>query len=395
MVFPAAPYPLRASGLSIRYLPVIEHLSGRYVLDLVIIGEQDVSAASIDSLRAYSRHVTVVEGPSTVIHGPASKALMQARIMLPWTLPNLCTFYEGRRLARQVEALTSGRCYDCLVSVGGLYTPYLSAVARNRTVVDFIDSPSLLVRRGVLRAYGASVPNRYELWKVLRWEASVIRTADASVYVSEVDARVIPESWTPGRTRRVIPNGVSVNGYSPGVDERVTSPSIAFLGNMGYPPNVEAVQWLFEHVFLPVRRSVPELSLYVIGRSPADAVTALGRRPGVTVTGHVDDLWPYVNAVDVFVFPIWRGAGLKNKVLEALYAKRAVITTEIGSEGVGATHGRELIVCSTAEQFQDAVLSLLRCPDERRRLGEAGHRVVRERFSWDLILAQFEAVIAG
>ncbi len=177
--------------------------------------------------------------------------------------------------------------------------------------------------------------------------------------------------------------------------EKVRSPNIGFLGNMGYLPNIEAVHWLYEHVFRPLRTTLGTLSLYIIGRNPVDSVKALGGQDGVTVTGEVDDLWGFVNAVDVFVFPLWRGVGIKNKVLETMYAKRAVVTTRIGSEGVGAVPGRDLLICDTAGAFRDEVRRLLHCPDERTRLGEAARKLVQEHFSWDRILSRFEAVITG
>src|SRR4029079_1233690 len=97
---------------------------------------------------------------------------------------------------------------------------------------------------------------------------------------------------------------------------------------------------------------LPELSLYIIGSNPVDSVRALGKKPGVTVTGTVDDIWPYVNAIDLFVFPLWKGTGLKNKVLEAMYAKRPVVTTRIGNEGIDAVSGRDLVICDSAADFQ-------------------------------------------
>ena len=77
----------------------------------------------------------------------------------------------------------------------------------------------------------------------------------------------------------------------------------------------------------------------------------LAERPGVVVTGTIDDIWSYVNGIDIFVFPLWRGVGVKNKIIEAMYARRPVVTTLVGNEGIEGTVGRDLLVCHTAEEF--------------------------------------------
>lgn len=394
IVTPAAPYPQRASGISVRYLPIIRHLSARHTVDLLIVSNGSVTAESAAALKEYCREVTVIDRRTLTKPSVFQKIPAKLRTLLPAAIPHTYLVYGTEGLGARIAACASRSQYDAAVWVTGQYTQYLDRLSAKRLVVDFIDSPALSLQR---RVFGCSrlAPHAYECWKMRRWEAQIIRRAAATIYVSDVDAHVVPESLAPGRRRYVIPNGVSLEGYTSSVEASVSSPSIGFLGNMAYPPNVEAVQWLYEEVFVSLRSTFGNLTLYVIGRDPVDSILALGTCPGVVVTGAVDEIWPYVNAVDVFALPIWTGAGLKNKVLEAMYAKRPVVTTPIGSEGIGATSGRELIVCSEGERFKTEVGRLLTSPHERRNLGDAGHALVTERFSWGRILEAFESVILG
>ena len=113
------------------------------------------------------------------------------------------------------------------------------------------------------------------------------------------------------------------------------------------------------------------------------------------VTGGVDDVWPYINGIDVFLFPLLQGAGLKNKILEAMYAGRPVVTTEIGNEGIDAVPGKEFVLCRTPGEFQREAIRLLNSPEERVRIGNFGHALVTEKFSWAPILAAFENLTLG
>jgi glycosyltransferase involved in cell wall biosynthesis len=187
---------------------------------------------------------------------------------------------------------------------------------------------------------------------------------------------------------------VSLGSYSAARAD-LPSPNIGFLGNMGYPPNIEAVHWLYEKVFLPIRTEIPGLSLVVIGKDPVDSVAKLGLEPGVVVTGTVEDIWPFVNSVDVFVFPLLTGAGLKNKILEAMGAGRPVITTAIGNEGIDADDGEDISIRETPEAFRMEAVRLLRSSDARWAMGDSARCFVRDRFSWDRILPRYEEIVIG
>jgi glycosyltransferase involved in cell wall biosynthesis len=137
------------------------------------------------------------------------------------------------------------------------------------------------------------------------------------------------------------------------------------------------------------------LSLVVVGRYPSPSILALGKHPGVIVTGAVDDIWPYIRAIDVFVFPLLRGAGLKNKILEAMYGGRPVVTTEIGQEGIDATPGENIVLCRTSEEFRKEVIRLLDSPAERDRMGNSARAFVKEKFCWPPILSAYEDLLLG
>lgn len=399
MFLPRVPYPLREHGISIRYFPIIERLSKSHILDLVIFRPSPEKKESYEELRKYCRNVSYVQNPKYLAHGTFSKLLTYGRFAVPWS-PPLGPVAHGARDVRRVITEQAGKDrYDVLLWVGALFLPHLLSVMPLKTVgrylVDFIDSPSLIKERWKKDTFRFDSLERYELWKTVRWEGEVIRRMDETIYISDVDSWTVPEKLTAGKRRNVVPNGLEFGSYSGGKVEGIVSPSIGFLGNMGYLPNIEAVHWLYENVYLPIRSEVRGLSLIVIGKDPVESVRKLGSEPGVVVTGTVGDIWPYVNSVDVFVFPLQTGAGLKNKILEAMGAGRPVITTPIGNEGIDAVDGRDIAIRGTPEEFRVEVARLLRSADARKAMGDSARRFVRERFSWDRILPQYAEIVIG
>jgi len=317
-------------------------------------------------------------------------------VILPWNPPIHFVVHFRDYLLERIKEFTFGIHYHGLIWASAHYSGHLSAILKlisvDTFIMDWVDSPSLAIKRGFF-----SFPilfQKYEYWRAILWEARGIRKSTVSIYISPTDASSVPFRMTPGSKRCVIPNGISCEDYTHSINEKIQSPNLGFLGNMSYGPNIEAVHWLYEKVFLPLRSEVPNLSLYVIGRNPVESIRELVKTEGVILTGEVDDIWPYVNAIDVFVFPVWKGIGLKNKVLEAMYAKKPVVTTPVGNEGIDAVPGRDLLVCNSSESFRHEVLRLLVSADERAAMGYRGHVFVSEKFSWDRILRGFEALIS-
>jgi len=397
--FKSVPYPLRADGVSVRYLPIIEYLARRHEIDLIVITGSANALRNVEGLRELCRKIHVFHDPRRSAHSILSKSRTYMNFLLPWTPPLSMVAHQGSNVTRQiVEALGRDR-YDAAVWVGGYLLPSMMAALPSLSVgkllVDFIDSPYLWISRAKEPTFRVAPLERYERWKSCRWEENVSRGVDATIYISRVDADAVPHDRKSGGKRHVIPNGINVPSHPNPERVSLPSPNIGFLGNMWYPPNVEAVEWLYREVFVPLREIHPDLNLVIIGRGPSPPIESLGKMPGVVITGTLEDIWPHINAVDVFLFPLLRGAGLKNKILETMYAGRPVVTTEIGNEGIDATDGQALVLCRTPDDFRREAMRLLGSPEERMRIGAAAHAFVRKKFSWDAILRDYENLLLG
>ena len=399
LIFTVMPYPLRANGVSIRYFPLIQYLARRYEIDIILICNENRSQKDLEELKYYCNKICIIQNPKFQERRIAENWATKVNFFIPWTPPISLVVDGGRSIVRQISKFVGNTQYRATVWVGSYLCPYLFPLIKSlpmgRIIVDFIDSPTLWQRRRLERSMGLPSFQKYECWKTMRWESRVIRTASESIYISQVDAECVPQSLTPGRLRRVIPNGISMDTYTPDRLSSIPKPNIGFLGNMGYFPNVEAVLWLYKEVYLPLKISYPSLSLVIIGRDPVASIRELEANPGVIVTGTVDDIWEYINAVDVFVFPLWIGGGLKNKILEVMHAGRPVVATPIGNEGIEAVTGRDIMICSDRLEFLKIVDGLLKSENDRNRIGRDAKQFVKGKFSWSEISKMFEDAFVG
>jgi glycosyltransferase involved in cell wall biosynthesis len=101
---------------------------------------------------------------------------------------------------------------------------------------------------------------------------------------------------------------------------------------------------------------------------------------------------PHLRAATIYSAPHFTGAGTRTKLLEAMAAGCAVVTTSVGIEGIEAQPGRDILVADDAPAFSAAVVRLLGDPDARRQLGAAARRLVEQRYDWSRCLAPLAAL---
>jgi glycosyltransferase involved in cell wall biosynthesis len=240
-------------------------------------------------------------------------------------------------------------------------------------------APTALGRaRGVMRA-----------WRLRRFESALARQAHAVVAVSENEAAVV-RGMAPGTHVVVAPNGVDADTVTP------TPPGDAalFVGLLSYAPNRDALTW-FAHEVLP-RLGAPGPDVLVAGRDPGPELEALAAAaPRLRLLGFVPDLGPLYARAGVFVNPMRGGGGTRLKMLEAMAAGKAVVSTTIGAEGLALTPGREVVVADAAPEFAAAVRALLADPARAARLGQAARALVEARYRWEACLAPLEQLYAS
>jgi glycosyltransferase involved in cell wall biosynthesis len=219
-----------------------------------------------------------------------------------------------------------------------------------------------------------------------RYESFMFDVCDRVVVVSEADRRMF-ESLPSALRTVVIPNGVD----RVDVTRTDRSMEIVFVGNFGYTPNQRAATTLATEILPRVRTEVPEARLALVGADPPPAIAALAG-DFVRVTGWVPDVVPCLARAACFVAPMTRGAGIKNKVLEAMAAGVPVVTTPMGNDGIEATDGVEILLAATIEDIVRQTVRVLRDQTFGSRIGAAGQDRVRRRHAWPAIVARYEAL---
>ncbi|MCK4639192.1 MAG: glycosyltransferase, partial [Bacteroidales bacterium] len=157
---------------------------------------------------------------------------------------------------------------------------------------------------------------KLEYKRLLKYENKIFDYFDNKIIISEPDRKLIPH---PEKDKIVIVmNGVDTDFFKP--INRKKEYDIVFAGNMGYPPNVNGVEFLVKQILPIVRRNKPEIKVLIAGANPDRKVIAV-KSKNIHVTGWVEDIRECYAKARIFIAPMQIGTGLQNKLLEAMAMK--------------------------------------------------------------------------
>jgi polysaccharide biosynthesis protein PslH len=315
--------------------------------------------------------------------------------------PLSVTFFRDRGLQKWVDDVVSRVKPEMIFVNSSNMAPYILNLPRTgKRVVELGDVDSEKFRS---YAETASVPMRqiYQReWRLVRQlERRVALECDYSVLVTEPEAALF---------RREVPEAADkIVGVSCGVDHRyfdpagdhqpvfdpAAGPAFVFTGNMDYLPNIDAVIWFADQVLPLIQKASPAARFFIVGSNPAEPVKRLATRDGITVTGRVPDVRPYIHHATAAVAPMRIARGIQNKVLEAMAMGKPVIVTSGALEGIDAIPGRDLVLADDAASFASAAIRLLDAPAERASFGKAARGLILERYDWDACLSGFDPLM--
>ncbi len=384
------PYPPN-KGDKVRSYHFLRHLAEQHRIFLGTFIDDPADWKHLDALRPLCAELHV----EPIV--PRWKRLASAAGMLGGEALSL-PYFRSRELGKWVletvrrERITRAFAYSSPMAQYVLHLPGM------RSFVDFVDMDSAKWGEYALRRkWPASAFYKLEASRLLAYERHVSSHAEASIFVTEEEARrfcsEIPE---PAHRVVAIRNGVDSEYFSP--LQKFDSPfpaeekPVVFTGTMDYWPNVDAVLWFAREVLPEVRRSDASIRFYIVGMNPEPAVRALENDVATCVTGRVEDVRPYLQHARAVVAPLRVARGIQNKVLEAMAMAKPVVVTAASAAALSVRQGEELEVASDPLDFATKVLSLMD-PARASDIGNRARARVLRDYAWTASLKQLDELL--
>ncbi len=333
---------------------------------------------------------------------PGSAKLRSTRGLLSRT-PLSLPYYRDAGLAAWVKGVCGRAELDAVFVYSSAMAQYVAGadLAKCRRIMDFVDVDSDKWRQYAASCrWPKSAIYRREHRALLSYERDVARAFDASILVSPDEAALF-RTLAPESAHKIhhVNNGVDFSFFAP--DPALADPfdghaeTLVFTGMMNYRPNIDAAEWMARTILPRIRAQRPDARFYVVGAEPTAAVSALAALPGVTVTGRVPDVRPFIAHAAAFVAPLRISRGVQNKVLEGMAMAKAVVATPDAHEGIEAEADRDIAVAGDAASFATTVLSLLADREAAARMGARARERVINSYAWERSFDRLDALFAG
>jgi len=373
------------SGKRIRTWNLLRRLAARHEVTLLCYG--DVDKPEIRELERAGIRVKVVAPSPEPLKWKLYLRLLQ-NLLSP--LPFSVVKHYSNRFRQELDRLLEAESWDVLHCE---WTPYTHFVAKNTPCPVLVATHNVEYLIWQRRAHHsrnviAKLFFYLQAEKMRRFEKRALKKAASVTAVSTVDARMI-KAWGV-RDVAVVSNGIDLGTYG-GIDGPEVENEILSISSLDWYPNVDAIDFFLRTAWPMIQREHPQAIFRVLGRSaPRELRKRLEQTSGVVFHGEVADLSPYLQQAAVVVVPLRIGAGSRLKILEALAAGKAVVSTTVGAEGLELAPDVHILTADEPEDFARKVVELLGSPARRKQLGDTGRGYVQEQYDWDKIARELE-----
>lgn len=389
---PQLPFPAH-QGTSLRNFHIIRGLADAYEITLLSFLEEKQTAVpdQIAPLLTLLSKLETVPVPQRTT-GQRFKQLVTTR------RPDMAHRLYDEAFADKLTRLLQAEAY-AIVQVEGIeLARYIEIVRKvspsSRILFDDHNAETELQRRNMLtdlrqpKRWVAVVYSWVQVQRLRRFERWAMHSSDWTTAVSEADKTLLQQlANDPAVSITTIPNCIDTEVYAH-IEEEPIAYDLLFSGKMDYRPNVDAVLWFADHVWPGIIQKRPSTTWAIVGQKPHPRLERLRGLSGVTVTGWVDSVRPYLAGAKVYVMPFRVGSGTRLKLIEAMAAGKAIVSTHIGAEGFPVENGKELCLVDDVLGMETAVLQLLNDEERRAEYGRVAQQFAQQ-YDWRTVIPAF------
>jgi glycosyltransferase involved in cell wall biosynthesis len=357
-------------------------------VDLVCFVESD--EADRDLQQAFAGVCRRIE----TVRLPKWRSYLSTAATLPGKAPMQVQYFRSDQMRARIQSLVARKSYDVV------YT-HLIRMAEYTRHLDVPKALGMQISQALnLSRMAEHVADpfrklfyRLETGKVRPYEAEVAADFDRVFLCGPSDIDAI-EHTAPLPNAVVNPHGQDVPPLERVREATREEGAIVITGVMSTYTNVDAASWFASDIFPRVERELPEARFWIVGRNPQRSVEALARPPRVEVTGEVKDVYDWLCRARVAVAPLRIGAGMQNKIVQAMACELPVVATRVANEGIGAADGEQILLRDDEASIAEAVTALLRDPQRAASLGRAARAFVEANWTWEALFERQEKVLA-
>jgi len=371
VLYSRIPYPL-IGGDRIRVYYTGKTLSRRHKVDLVCLNEGKVRKEYMEKLKEIFNEVIVFPYSPYRFRWNAFAGVVSKK-------PLQVHYYRFKKMQKWIN--NNYRNYDLVFANHIRTVEYLKKIDCPK-IVDLHDAISMNYIEAARRVTG--------LWRAIYWmekgrvlpyEVKTVNEFARSFIVSDIDRDYLIQQGAAQEKIITIPVAVKdevINRSSQAKEED----QIVFFAKMDTLPNRDAAIYFAKEVFPLLRKKNRSLKFIIMGARPPKEVLRLEGIAGIRVTGFVEDPYNFLDSCKVFVVPLRFGAGVQNKLLEAMALRKPVVTTSLAAKAIKGKDGKHFLVADGPVEMANRILGLLEDKEKRESLGEEARALIEREYTW-------------
>ena len=164
--------------------------------------------------------------------------------------------------------------------------------------------------------------------------------------------------------------------YLAAEDREAEPNSIFSISALDWLPNLEGLDWFLKAIWPELLKRKPELQFHIAGKSTPDWLMN-SSFPNVHVHGFVDDAIVFKKSYQLMLVPLLSGGGMRVKIIEGLAAKKCIISTTVGAEGIECTSGKDIVMADSPQEWFEAICHYIDHAEERKEIEENAFKTAK------------------
>lgn len=366
------PYPLN-KGDKLRVYYQLQYLGEKHDVHLVAIDEKAISQKDVEAISPFckSLHLFIL---------PLYKRIFQLLLNPFKRLPLQVSFFYNRDIHKKIEQLVQTIQPDFIHCHLIRTTEYVKNIQDIPKSLDFMDAFGIGMEKrerkekNILKRLFFS----YEKNRLYAYEKETFHFIDSFSIISMQDKKQIQSPKAD--LIRIIPNGVDFQRFQP--KDTIKRYDILFMGNLGYPPNIEAIRFLAEEIMPLVKQQRPCIKLLIAGIHPPKFIQQL-QSENIDVIEKFEDISESIALSKIMLAPMQISIGLQNKILQAMAMKTPCIVSTLSNNAIQAPDKKAVIEANTPDEFANAIIDLLNNETTASEIGQSGYEFVKTHYTWD------------
>lgn len=291
--------------------------------------------------------------------------------------------FIAANVEQQLIELLTANTYDFIQVEGAFVAFYIDTIKKHTNAPVLVRTHN--IEYIIWERLSFNEKNPFKRWfyahlskRLKTFEAKYYSKADGIAAITQEDKNRLLE-LNIDKPIEIIPAGVVLDKYFVSTETVAEANTVFSISALDWLPNLEGLDWFLKEVWPKLMAIKPEVQMHIAGKSTPEWLMN-STLPNVHVHGFVDDAIAFKRSYQLMLVPLLSGGGMRVKIIEGLAAKKCIISTSVGAEGIEYTANKNLVIANSPKEWVDAIIYYLENDTARMAIETNAFELANEKY---------------